>query len=78
MVLVAVPYPSGRSIGSAVGSIRTSTGVENRSLAILAAGCDGIGGRRVDDELAAWCRDRLRAEPEAVPFRAGLEVAVGA
>jgi hypothetical protein len=32
----------------------------------------------VDDELAAWCRDRLRAEPEAVLFRAGLEVAVGA
>ena len=25
----------------------------------------------MDDELAAWCRDRLRAEPEAVLFRAG-------
>jgi hypothetical protein len=25
----------------------------------------------VDEELAAWCRDRLGAEPEAVLFRAG-------
>ncbi len=25
----------------------------------------------MDDELAAWCRDRLQAEPEAVLFRAG-------
>jgi hypothetical protein len=59
MVLSTLPYPSGRSIGSAVGSSIATSGAlafGSRSLGILAGGGDG-GGRRRRGCAAAWrCR----------------------